>query len=142
MLELLTDPQVWAALVTLTVMEIVLGIDNIVFISIVVARLPSLQAKRARQIGLFLALGFRIALLSVLTWLIGLTEPLFTVMEKAISWRDLILILGGLFLFYKATTEIHNGIEGEDEHGPEKKQASFLAIVAQIIVIDIIFSID
>ncbi|MEZ5841057.1 MAG: TerC family protein [Hyphomicrobiales bacterium] len=142
MLELLTDPQVWAALVTLTVMEIVLGIDNIVFISIVVARLPSLQAKRARQIGLLLALGFRIALLSVLTWLIGLTQPLFEVMGKAISWRDLILILGGLFLFYKATTEIHNGIEGEDEHGPEKKTASFAAIVAQIIVIDIIFSVD
>ena len=142
MLEWVSDPQAWAALVTLTVMEIVLGIDNIIFISIVVTRLPAAEAKRARQIGLSLALLFRIALLSILTWLIGLTAPLFSAFGHDVSWRDLILILGGLFLFYKATTEIHNGIEGYEGAGPSKIASTFAAIVAQIILIDIIFSID
>ena len=142
MLELLADPQIWAALVTLTVMEIVLGIDNIVFISIVVTSLPEAKAKRARQIGLSLALAFRIALLSVLTWLIGLTAPLFSALGQDVSWRDLILISGGLFLIYKGTTEIHKVIEGGDEETGRDFGTAFAAIIAQIVAIDIIFSID
>jgi predicted tellurium resistance membrane protein TerC len=144
MLELLSDPNVWLAFVTLTIMEIVLGIDNIVFISIVVAKLPREQAKRARQIGLALALIFRIALLSVLTWIIALKAPVFTIFDHGISWRDIILIVGGLFLLYKATAEIHDQIEGEtheDEAG-RKSSGSFNFIIGQIIVIDMIFSVD
>lgn len=143
MLAWVTDPQIWASLVTLTIMEIVLGIDNIVFISVLVARLPAAMANRARQIGLALALLFRIMLLSVLTWLVGLTAPLFSVADHAFSWRDAILIAGGLFLLFKATHEIHNGIEGEDEgaHKGDIKK-SFAAVIAQIIVIDLVFSVD
>ena len=107
MIELLTSPEAWAALLTLTALEIVLGIDNVIFMSVIVSRLPELQAKRARQIGLALALVFRIMLLSVLVWLIGLTQPVFTVRDLGFSWRDIILIGGGLFLIAKATHEIH-----------------------------------
>jgi len=142
MLELLSDPQIWASFATLTVMEIVLGIDNIVFISVIVGRLPEPAATRARQIGLALALVFRIALLSALTWLIGLSAPLFTVMDQAISWRDIILIAGGLFLIYKATHEIHDGIEGGGEAQISRAEATFTALVAQIIAIDMVFSVD
>ncbi|MEJ8475927.1 TerC family protein [Roseibium algae] len=143
MFEWLTDPQIWASLVTLTIMEIVLGIDNIVFISVVVARLPAEMAKRARRIGLALALIFRIMLLSVLTWLVGLTAPLFALGDHAFSWRDAILIAGGLFLLVKATHEIHNGIEnGEEDHGPSAAGKGFSAVIAQIIVIDMVFSVD
>lgn len=142
MFEWVSDPAIWASLATLTVMEIVLGIDNIVFISVIVERLPPEQAHRARQIGLALALVFRIALLSILAWLIGLTTPLFDLFGHAFSWRDVILLAGGAFLLWKATTEIHKGVEGEeDEHGGAVK-AAFGAIVAQIIVIDMVFSID
>jgi predicted tellurium resistance membrane protein TerC len=144
MIELLSDPAVWAAFATLTIMEIVLGIDNIIFISIVVSKLPREQAKRARQIGLGLALVFRIALLGVLSWLIALTEPVFTIAGHGYSWRDIILGVGGLFLLYKATVEIHDQIEGEtheDEAG-RKSAGSFNFIIGQIILIDIIFSVD
>lgn len=139
-----TDAQIWASLVTLTVMEIVLGIDNIVFISVIVARLPAAMAKRARQIGLALALIFRIVLLSALTWLVGLTAPLVTLAGHAFSWRDAILIGGGLFLLVKATHEIHRGIEGEEEDDSAGAKAgkSFAAVIAQIIVIDLVFSVD
>ncbi|KZM49730.1 TerC family protein [Labrenzia sp. OB1] len=143
MLAWVTDPQIWASLVTLTVMEIVLGIDNIVFISVIVSRLPAAMAHRARQIGLALALVFRIALLSVLTWLVGLTAPFFSLGDHTFSWRDAILIAGGLFLLFKATHEIHNGIEGEGEEGaPRDIKMSFAAVIAQIIVIDLVFSVD
>jgi predicted tellurium resistance membrane protein TerC len=144
MIELLNDPNVWMAFATLTVMEIVLGIDNIVFISIVVSKLPPEQAKRARQIGLALALVFRIALLSVLTWIIALKTPVFTIFDHGVSWRDIILIIGGLFLLYKATAEIHDAIEGEthEEEAGRKSVGSFNFIIGQIIVIDMIFSVD
>ena len=143
MLELLFDPHAWAALVTLTVLEIVLGIDNIVFISILVSRCDPVRAKRARQIGLSLALLFRIAMLFTLTWLMKLTAPLFTAFGMAISWRDIILIGGGLFLIAKATHEIHSEVEARDEHdGVQVASQSFFIVVLQLIAIDLIFSLD
>ncbi|SDU09656.1 TerC family protein [Stappia sp. ES.058] len=142
MIDLLYDPAVWASLLTLTVMEIVLGIDNIIFISVIVARLEPKTAMRARQIGLALALVFRIALLSVLTLLIGLTAPVFSVLGEAISWRDLILLAGGLFLLVKGTHEIHQGIEGHQDNTSSAAAAGFGAVIAQIIVIDMVFSVD
>src|SRR5215218_9157453 len=111
MMELLTSPEAWAALLTLTALEIVLGIDNVIFISVIVSRIPPAQAKRARQIGLLLALVFRIVLLSLLVWLIGLKEPVLSVKGVALSWRDIILIGGGMFLIAKATHEIHAEVE-------------------------------
>jgi len=140
--DLLFQPAAWVSFLTLSVMEIVLGIDNVVFISVLVSRLPAEQAKRARQIGLSLALVFRILLLMVLSYLIGLTTPVFSVGEHPFSWRDLILLAGGLFLVYKATHEIHKGVEGHDEASGGAVTAAFSAIVAQIIVIDIVFSVD
>jgi predicted tellurium resistance membrane protein TerC len=145
MLDLLYDPNVWAAFLTLTAMEIVLGIDNIVFISVLVSRLPKEQADRARRIGLSLALIFRIALLLVISWIIGLTQPAFDILGFAPSWKDLILIVGGAFLIYKATHEMHAEIEEpHEEEDSLKKTASmaFAAIISQIIVIDLVFSID
>src|SRR6476660_3667875 len=115
MIDLLTSAEAWAALLTLTALEIVLGIDNVIFLSVIVARIPEPQAKRARQIGLALALIFRILLLSLLVWLIGLTEAVFSVRGMAFSWRDIILIGGGLFLIAKATHEIHTEVEASDE---------------------------
>jgi predicted tellurium resistance membrane protein TerC len=141
----ITDPAILASLVTLTVLEIVLGIDNIVFISVIVGKLPAEQAQRARQIGLGLALIFRIALLSVLFALIGLTTPLFTVFGQGFSFRDIVLLAGGLFLLVKATQEIHKDVEakGEDEATLGKVAGrAFSAIIAQIVVIDVVFSID
>jgi len=145
MLELLYDPNVWAAFLTLTAMEIVLGIDNIVFISVLVSRLPKEQADRARKLGLALALIFRILLLLVISWIISLTQPAFDILGFAPSWKDLILIAGGAFLVYKATHEMHAEIEEpHEEEDNLKKQASmaFAAIISQIIVIDLVFSID
>jgi predicted tellurium resistance membrane protein TerC len=141
-MEMLTDPQVWLAFATLTALEIVLGIDNIIFISILVGRLPPEQRARGRTIGLALAMITRILLLLSLTWLMGLTEPLFTI-GRDISGRDLILIGGGLFLLAKSTLEIHTNLEGE-EHGREagKVRASFLSVIIQIAIIDIVFSLD
>jgi predicted tellurium resistance membrane protein TerC len=115
MIDLLTSPEAWAGLLTLTALEIVLGIDNVIFISVIVSRIPEPQAKRARQIGLALALLFRILLLSLLVWLIGLTKAVLTVKDMAFSWRDIILIGGGLFLIAKATHEIHGEVEAREE---------------------------
>lgn len=143
MIELLTDPQAWISLLTLTLMEIVLGIDNLIFIAVLVDRLPPEQRDRGRRIGIVLALVTRLMLLSVLSWVIGLTEPLFTVFGHAVSLRDAILIGGGLFLLTKATREIHETIEGDEEAGPKKgKHAAFGAVIVQIALLDIIFSID
>jgi predicted tellurium resistance membrane protein TerC len=143
MIELLTSAEAWAALLTLTALEIVLGIDNVIFISVIVSRIPEEQARHARQIGLALALVFRILLLSVLVWLIGLTEAVLTVKGVALSWRDLILIGGGLFLIAKATHEIHTEVEGSDDEGDAtSKPNAFFWVVVQIIVIDMVFSLD
>lgn len=144
MFELLADPNVWAAFATLTVMEIVLGIDNIVFISVLVSRLPKEQADRARKLGLALALIFRILLLLVISWIIALDNDIFTLFGVGFSWKDIILIAGGGFLIYKATHEMHAAIEGphEEESLGQKATAAFGAIIAQIIVIDMVFSID
>ena len=144
LLEWIADPAILASFVTLTAMEIVLGIDNIIFISVIVGRLPPEQAKRARQIGLALALVFRIALLSALFFLIGLTTPLFELAGHAFSWRDLVLLGGGLFLLVKATREIHKDVEANDEDHDDsgKAKAGFGMIVSQIIVIDIVFSVN
>ena len=144
MMELLTDPQVWLAFVTLTALEIVLGIDNIIFISILVARLPKEQQPRGRTIGLGLAMGTRILLLLSITWVMSLSADLFTVAGQGVSGRDLILIGGGLFLLAKSTLEIHHSLEGA-EHGHDasaKAQATFLSVVTQIAIIDIVFSLD
>lgn len=143
MMELLTDPSVWIAFATLTVMEIVLGIDNIVFISVLVSRLPKEQADRARRLGLALALIFRIALLLVLSWIIALDTDVIELFGVGLSWKDIILVAGGLFLIYKATHEMHAEIEEPHEAClKEGAKAAFSAIIAQIIVIDMVFSID
>ncbi|WP_018697929.1 TerC family protein [Amorphus coralli] len=142
-MEWITDPQIWASLVTLTVMEIVLGIDNIVFISVLVSRLPESQADKARKIGLGLALIFRILLLLVISWIIGLTAPLFSAFGLDFSWRDVILIAGGTFLLVKGTLEIHAGIEGEHETpGQKTAHPAYWSVIAQILVIDMVFSVD
>jgi len=143
MMELLTSAEAWAALLTLTALEIVLGIDNIIFLSVIVSGVPQAQAKRARQIGLALALVFRILLLSLLVWLIGMTQAVFAVKGTAFSWRDIILIGGGLFLIAKATHEIHNEVEARDETGDAAPKAgAFFWVIVQIIVIDMVFSLD
>jgi predicted tellurium resistance membrane protein TerC len=143
MIELLSSPEAWAALLTLTALEIVLGIDNVVFLSVIVSRIPDAQAKRARQIGLALALVFRILLLSLLVWLIGLTQAVLTVRGIAFSWRDIILIAGGLFLIGKATHEIHIEVEARDElSDAAPKSNAFFWVIVQIIVIDMVFSLD
>lgn len=143
MIALLTSPETWAALLTLTALEIVLGIDNVIFLSVIVSRIPPEQAKRARQIGLALALLFRILLLTLLVWLIGLTEPVFSFAGLAFSWRDIILIGGGLFLIAKATHEIHAEMEArEDESGDATKASAFFWVIVQIIIIDLVFSLD
>ncbi len=145
MLDLLANPQTWIAFATLTVLELVLGIDNIIFISILVDKLPKAKQELARRVGLFAAMFMRIGLLLVLAWIVGMVEPLFTVpvVEQAISGRDLILILGGLFLIWKSTGEIHGSLEGEDEgHGPKAARAAFGAVIVQIMIIDLVFSLD
>jgi predicted tellurium resistance membrane protein TerC len=142
--ELLLDPQAWIAFVTLTALELVLGIDNIVFISILVDRLPAERRELARRIGLFLAMFMRIALLLAIAWIIGLTAPLFTVLGNEISGRDLILLAGGLFLIWKATGEIHELYEGHGKPAgaPAAVRATFGAVIGQIIVVDLVFSLD
>jgi len=142
MLELLTDPQAWIALATLTALELVLGIDNIVFISILVDKLPVAQREKARQIGLFMAMFMRVGLLLVLSWIVGLVAPLFTVLGHEISGRDLILIAGGLFLIYKATGEIHQSLEGQEGHASSAVKATVGAVILQIMVVDMVFSLD
>ncbi len=144
MLELFSDPQAWAALATLTALEVVLGIDNVVFISILVSRLDPTRARRARQIGLGLAFVFRVILLGMLTWIMGLTAPVMTILGNELSWRDLILIGGGLFLVGKATHEIHAEMEASDESesGPAVIPASFSFVILQLVAVDLVFSID
>jgi predicted tellurium resistance membrane protein TerC len=141
----LTDPAIIASLITLTAMEIVLGIDNVVFVSVIVGKLPEEQGRRARQLGLGLALFFRIALLSVLFALTVLTTPLFTLFGHGVSWRDMVLFAGGLFLLVKATQEIHDDVEAageEDDAIAHKVRGALRAAIMQIVVVDVVFSID
>jgi predicted tellurium resistance membrane protein TerC len=143
MMTLWTSPEAWAALLTLTALEVVLGIDNVIFISVIVSRIPEPQATRARQIGLLLALAFRIILLSLLVWLIGLTQDVLTVAGWAFSWRDIILIGGGLFLIGKATHEIHREVEADEADDDDASaKSAFTWVILQIIIIDVVFSLD
>jgi len=141
-MEWISDPQTWIALVTLTALEIVLGIDNVVFISILAGKLPSGQQDRARRLGLGLAMGMRIVLLLSIAWVIRLTAPLFAVLGHEISGRDLILIVGGLFLVAKSTHEIHGKLEGEEGRASQKVAPSFSSVIVQIMLLDIVFSLD
>jgi len=142
MLELLTSPAAWIAFATLTALELVLGIDNVIFISILVDKLPAERRELARRVGLFLAMFMRVGLLLVLSWLVGLTAPLFTVAGQEISGRDLILIAGGLFLLWKSTMEIHQLMEGVEGHASRAVRSTFGAVIVQIVIIDIVFSLD
>jgi predicted tellurium resistance membrane protein TerC len=141
-MELLTAPHAWMAFATLTALELVLGIDNIISISILVDKLPPEKREVARRIGLFMAMFMRIGLLLLLSVIVGLVSPLFTVFEQEISGRDLILILGGLFLIWKSTGEIHQSLEGEEEHASSSTAATMTTIILQIMVIDLVFSLD
>jgi predicted tellurium resistance membrane protein TerC len=143
-ITLLTTPETWIALATLTVLEIVLGIDNVIFISILVQRLPAGQRDQGRLIGLGLAMVMRILLLLTISWIAGLTQPVFTAIDHGFSWRDLILIGGGVFLLWKATSEIHESLEGEEATpGPDGAgTASFAGVLIQIVLLDIVFSLD
>lgn len=142
MIEFLSSPEILISLLTLTVLEIVLGIDNIIFISIVASRLPPEQQAKARTIGLSLALVMRLILLSMIAWLASLTNTVFTVFGNEFSWRDIILIVGGLFLLVKGTIEIHHSVEGDEETKTSLKQVTMGAVLAQIVVIDVVFSLD
>lgn len=153
-MDWISNPEIWISLLTLTVLEIVLGIDNIVFISILAGKLPKNQQKNARRLGLALAMITRVLLLLSLSWIMRLTSPLFNMgawigiesgewLEKlAISGRDLILLIGGLFLIYKSTTEIHEKLEGEEEHQKDRKVHTFAGVIVQILILDIVFSLD
>ena len=138
-MDWIIDPEIWASLLTLTALEIVLGIDNLVFIAILAGRLPAEQQNRARQIGLALALITRLALLASIAWIIGLTQPLFDLFGHPVSWRDIVLVAGGLFLLYKGTREIHHALEGDEpERGRRRSaRASFAGVVTQIMLLDI-----
>jgi predicted tellurium resistance membrane protein TerC len=140
--ELLLNPEVWVAFLTLLALEIVLGIDNIVFISILVDKLPEERQALARRLGLGMALVMRILLLLSLSWVIGLTAPLFTVLGQEISGRDVILILGGLFLLGKSTYEIHENLEGDEGHSSARVKATFASVLVQIVILDLVFSLD
>jgi predicted tellurium resistance membrane protein TerC len=142
MLELLSDPQIWLAFLTLTALELVLGIDNVIFISILVDKLPPHQRETARRIGLFAAMFMRIGLLMVLAWIVGLKETLFTVLGQAFSGRDIVLLLGGLFLIWKSVGEIHESIEGAHQVQKNIVHASFGSIIIQIMLVDMVFSLD
>ena len=141
-MEWLTQPESWIALLTLTVLEIVLGIDNVIFISILAGKLPKEQQPKARRLGLGLAMFMRIALLASLAWMVKLTAPLFAVLGQEISGRDLILLVGGLFLLFKATREIHDRLDGEEGHASARVAASFASVIVQILLLDIVFSLD
>jgi predicted tellurium resistance membrane protein TerC len=142
MIEILLDPQIWIAFLTLTALELVLGIDNIIFIAIIVDKLPQEKREFARKLGLFLAMFMRIGLLLVLSWIIGLTEPVLTLFGHGVSGRDLILIAGGLFLIWKSTMEVHQLLEGEEGEQSRKVASTFAGVILQIIMIDLIFSLD
>ena len=141
MIELLTDPNAWIAFATLTALELVLGIDNIIFLSILVDKLPQAKREFARRLGLFMAMFMRIGLLLLLAWIVGLVAPWFILLGHEISGRDLILILGGLFLIWKSTSEIHQSLEGEEDHSLAAK-ATFAAVILQIMIVDLVFSLD
>lgn len=142
MFALLTDANAWAALLTLTALEIVLGIDNLVFIAVLTARLDASRARRARAVGLSLAFVFRVLLLASLSWIIGLTRPVLTITELSFSWRDIILIAGGLFLIAKATREIHNEVEAKDHDVNVAHREALSSVIIQLAVIDLVFSVD
>jgi predicted tellurium resistance membrane protein TerC len=142
MIEILLDPQIWIAFLTLTALELVLGIDNIIFIAIIVDKLPQEKREFARKLGLFLAMFMRIGLLLVLSWIIGLTEPVLTLFGHGVSGRDLILIAGGLFLIWKSTMEVHQLLEGEEGEQSRKVASTFAGVILQIIMIDLVFSLD
>ena len=142
MIELLSDPQIWLAFLTLTALELVLGIDNIIFISILVDKLPPHQREIARKIGLFGAMFMRIGLLMILSWIVGLKATLFTVLDQPFSGRDIVLLLGGLFLIWKSVGEIHESLEGAHTTQKNIVHASFASIIAQIMLIDMVFSLD
>lgn len=142
MLDLLSDPQIWVAFATLTALELVLGIDNIIFISILVDKLPVEKREVARRLGLFMAMFMRIGLLLTLAWIVGMKEPLFTILGQGISGRDLVLILGGLFLLWKSVGEIHESLEGAEGAASGAVRATFAAVILQIMVIDLVFSLD
>ena len=143
MLELLSDPSAWLSLATLVILEIVLGIDNLVFIAILANKLPPHQRAKARNLGLGLALLMRLVLLSMISWLITLTDPVLTLGSFDLSVRDIILLVGGVFLLFTATTELHERLEGKPEHTNQSKvQAGFMAVVAQIVILDAVFSFD
>ncbi len=143
MLDWIADPAIWASLLTLTALEIVLGIDNVIFISILADRLPVEQRRRARLVGLSGALIMRIILLAMITWIIGLTKPVFTAFEIDFSWRDLILLAGGLFLLAKSTREIHHSVEGDrDADGSRQAGLNFGVAIFQIMLLDLVFSLD
>lgn len=141
-MEWITDPQIWIAFLTLSVLELVLGIDNIIFISILSGKLPAAQQPKARFIGLSLALLMRVLLLFSLSWIIGLTEPLFSLLGFSFSGRDLVLLVGGLFLIGKSTHEIHGSLEGETGANVKKVYATFISVIVQIMLLDIVFSLD
>ena len=141
-MEWLADPNIWIAFATLTLLELVLGIDNVIFISILSGKLPPEQQQRARYIGLGLALGIRILLLLSISWVIGLKEPLFAIWNHPFSGKDLVLLIGGLFLIAKSTHEIHGSLEGEEGHGSKKTYSSFVGVIIQIVLLDIVFSLD
>ena len=141
-MEWISDPQIWIAFLTLSVLELVLGIDNVIFISILSGKLPEKDQKKARLIGLALALLMRVGLLFSLTWVMGLTAPLFTVWGQSVSGRDLILLIGGLFLLAKSTHEIHGSLEGAEGEGSKKVYAGFTGVIIQIMLLDIVFSLD
>jgi predicted tellurium resistance membrane protein TerC len=143
MLEFLLNPETWAALATLTILEIVLGIDNLVFLAITSARLPAQQQASARRIGLFMALFLRVALLSTLTFIAALTKPIVTIMEFAVSWRDVVLGVGGLYLVYKGVIEIHESVEGGGgTHAKPRPPASYISVISTIMMLDLVFSLD
>ena len=141
-MDWITDPQMWLAFFTLVALELVLGVDNVIFISILAGKLPVEQQSKARRTGLALALGSRLLLLLSLVWLIGLTEPLFHVGEFGFSGRDILLIVGGIFLVGKATHEIHDKLEGEEGHSSTKVQATFAGVMVQVVLLDVVFSLD
>jgi len=141
-MDWLTQPEIWVAFGTLVVLELVLGVDNVIFISILAGKLPAAQQGQARTLGLALAVVSRIILLFSISWVIGLTAPLFKVLEQEISGRDLILILGGLFLLAKSTHEIHQKLEGADGHASAKVYPSFVGVIIQILLLDVVFSLD
>jgi len=141
-MDWISDPTIWTALLTLTALEIVLGVDNVIFISILSNKLPAEQQDRARIVGLGAAMVMRIALLFAISWLVGLTEPWFEVFGQEFSGRDLILLVGGLFLLYKATTELHEKLEGHEASQSAKAVTSFASVIAQIMILDMVFSLD